>query len=84
MNMPACQNRSNFAFRNGVLRLATMSTAQSGLKSVLDHFSFVKKYLGEGLVKKTLHKAFRMLSMVDKYQQDMLIAEYLTKKLQER
>ncbi len=32
MNMPAGQNRSNCAFRNGFLRLATMPTAQSGLK----------------------------------------------------
>ena len=31
MNMPAGQNRSNCAFRNGFLRLATMPTAQSGL-----------------------------------------------------
>ncbi len=31
-NMPAGQNRSNCAFRNGFLRLATMPTAQSGLK----------------------------------------------------
>ncbi len=32
MNMPAGQNRSNCAFRNGFLRLVTMPTAQSGLK----------------------------------------------------
>ena len=32
VNMPAGQNRSNCAFRNGFLRLATMPTAQSGLK----------------------------------------------------
>jgi len=32
MNMPPGQNRFNFAFRNGFLRLATMPTAQSGLK----------------------------------------------------
>ncbi len=32
MNMPASQNRSNCAFRNGFLRLATMPTAQFGLK----------------------------------------------------
>jgi len=32
MNMPAGQNRSNCAFRDGFLRLATMPTAQSGLK----------------------------------------------------
>jgi drug/metabolite transporter (DMT)-like permease len=32
MNMPPSQNRSNCAFRYGFLRLATDSTAQSGLK----------------------------------------------------
>jgi hypothetical protein len=32
MNMPSAQNRSNFAFRLGFLRLATAPTAQSGLK----------------------------------------------------
>jgi hypothetical protein len=30
--MPVSQNRSNCAFRYGFLRLATDSTAQSGLK----------------------------------------------------
>ena len=34
MNMPAGQNRSNCAFRNGFLRLATMPYAQSGLKGL--------------------------------------------------
>ena len=43
MNMPAGQNRSNFAFRNGFLRLATVSTAQSGLKPVV--ITLATKYL---------------------------------------
>ena len=38
MNMPAGQNRSNCAFRNGFLRLATMPTAQSGLKGLYECF----------------------------------------------
>jgi hypothetical protein len=32
MNMPASQNRSNYAFRYGFLRLDTDSATQSGLK----------------------------------------------------
>jgi hypothetical protein len=33
MNMPTSQNRSNYAFRYGFLRLTTDPTAQSGLNN---------------------------------------------------
>jgi len=32
MTMPAAQNRSNIAFREGLIRLATVPNAKSGLK----------------------------------------------------
>jgi hypothetical protein len=38
MNMPVSQNRSNFTFRYGFLRIATDSTAQSGLKTSGDSY----------------------------------------------
>ena len=43
MNMPTSQNRSDFAFRCGFLRLATDSTAQSGFKFATYNW---KKYQG--------------------------------------
>jgi hypothetical protein len=42
MIMPASQNRSNCAFRRGLLRLATMPTAKSGLM-ILQHSSDSKE-----------------------------------------
>jgi hypothetical protein len=47
MNMPTSQNRSNCAFRYGFLRLATETTAQSGLKNqmtktLINHPEFCK------------------------------------------
>jgi len=35
MNMPAVQNRSNFAFRYGFIRLATVPNAKSGLRTLV-------------------------------------------------
>ena len=45
MNMPAGQNRSNFAFRNGFLRLATVPTAQSGFSERRDDLFMREKLL---------------------------------------
>ena len=45
--------------------------------------TLIKKYLGEGLVKKAVQEAIRVLKMVDKYQEDMAIVEYFIERLQE-
>lgn len=43
----------------------------------------VKKYLGEVLVKEAVQEALRILFMVDKYQQDMVVVEYFIKGLKD-
>ena len=40
MDMPASQNRSNYTFRYGFLRLATIPTAKSGLKTTFLFLTF--------------------------------------------
>ncbi|MFH1488233.1 MAG: hypothetical protein ABII06_04970 [Pseudomonadota bacterium] len=42
----------------------------------------VRKTLGEGLVSKALREAVKILSMVDKYQQELRLPDYFKKKIQ--
>ena len=47
MNIPSSQNRSNCSFRYSFLRLATTSTAKSGLNIAIIHSIFITDNLAD-------------------------------------
>ena len=53
--MPASQKRSNFAFRKGLLRLATIPTTQSGFNREGNYVFPEKREEKHQIIKKTRH-----------------------------
>ena len=43
----------------------------------------IKRYLGEGIVEEAVQEAIKILSMVEKYQQGIMITEYFIDRLRE-